>query len=909
MNTEITVERENENEKEITLTDLFDVDMLQRIQDAFSNMTGLAALITDANGVAVTSGSSFTDFCAKYTRQNQIGLLRCQECHRQGAELAFEQGGPVAQYCHAGLIEFAAPIIAGGKMIGCFVGGQVYTEGPDIVKIMQSAGELRIDLIKYLQAATQVKILDRDTVDRQASFLYTLTDVTSTIAYHRYEVEKANREAEKASKVKSDFLANMSHELRTPMNAVIGMAEMALRKDAPDDVREYLNQIRTAGKTLLTIINDILDFSKIESGKMDIVDMEFETLSLFYDISTIISTRINPKDIEFILDINPNIPLRLCGDDNRIKQIIMNLANNAAKFTKKGKVALKFDYRERDDDCIDFMVSVEDTGIGIKEHDLDKIFKSFQQVDSKRNRNIEGTGLGLAISKQIVSLMHGKINVQSEYNKGSCFSFEIPIKVADSTPSLVLQTTELSQEVSPAFGILQNEYSDIQLAADMRKLGIPYTRIDDLNDVDAVKDMITPVIDKNPYLFVDRRAVGDELFEFIKENPNLTAVLIATYSYSTYSILSNMIYVMKPVSTMMIAAIYNHEEYMDERLGDSTYDFVAETAKILIVDDNAVNLKVAEGLLEPLGMEIDTASGGKDAVEKISRSAYDLILMDHMMPEIDGVETTHIIRRFYSEYDKVPIIALTANAVSGAKEMFIREGMNDFVSKPVEVNALVSTVKRWLPKDKITKRAVEAGSTQTVLPQIEGIDSEAAIKMLGSEKVFWEVLKDYCRIIPRKSELIKEHYEAEDWKGYTIEVHALKSSSRQIGAEGLAKKAELLEAAGNALDIETINADTQAALDEYTHYYGILKPYFEDDKNEATEELTDDILYGVFEKIQNAIEELDTDMLAEAAHELDRYKLDEMNKSYYERMLKAADDMDSYACEDIMAEWKEKLKG
>ena len=915
MNTEITVERENENEKEITLTDLFDVDMLQRIQDAFSNMTGLAALITDANGVAVTSGSSFTDFCAKYTRQNQIGLLRCQECHRQGAELAFQQGGPVAQYCHAGLIEFAAPIIAGGKMIGCFVGGQVYTEGPDIVKIMQSAGELRIDLIKYLQAATQVKILDKDTVDRQASFLYTLTDVTSTIAYHRYEVEEANREAEKASKVKSDFLANMSHELRTPMNAVIGMAEMALRKDAPDDVREYLNQIRTAGKTLLTIINDILDFSKIESGKMDIVDMEFETLSLFYDISTIISPRINPRDIEFIMDINPNIPFKLCGDDNRIKQVIINLANNAAKFTKKGKVVLKFDYRDREDGRIDFIVSVEDTGIGIKEHDLDKIFKSFQQVDSKRNRNIEGTGLGLAISKRLLSAMGGDITVKSEYGKGSCFSIEIPLQAVDKRPSIELQTAD----IAPAFGILQNEYSDMQLAADMEKLGIPYTRIDDLNDIEAVKNIITPVMDKKPYLFVDRRAVGDELFEFIKENTDLTAVLIATYSYSTYSILSNMTYVMKPVSSMMIAAIYNHEDYMDERHGDDAYDFIADTAKILIVDDNAVNLKVAEGLLEPLGMEIDTAAGGKDAVEKISRSAYDLILMDHMMPEIDGVETTHIIRRFYHEYDKVPIIALTANAVSGAKEMFIREGMNDFVSKPVEVKALVSAVKRWLPKDKITKNAVatadkaaaipQAMLPQVMLPQIEGINSEAAVKMLGNEKVFWEVLKDYCRIIPQKSKLIKEYYEAGDWKGYTIEVHALKSSSRQIGAEGLAKKAELLEAAGNALDMETINAGTQAALDEYIHYYGILKPYFEEEKSEAAEELTDDILHGVFERIEGAIEELDTDMLAEAAHELDRYKLDEMNKSYYERMLKAADDMDSYACEDIMAEWKETLKG
>lgn len=905
MNTEITAERENENEKEITLTDLFDVDMLQRIQDAFSNMTGLAALITDANGVAVTSGSSFTDFCAKFTRVSPIGCLRCQECHKRGAELALKRGESVAQYCHVGLMEFAAPIMAKGKMIGCFVGGQVLTESPDIIKIMQSAGELKIDLIKYLQALMHVKILDRDTIDRQAQFLYTLTDFISTIAYHRYKMEEANIEIEKASKVKSDFLANMSHELRTPMNAVIGMAEMALRKDAPDDVREYLNQIRTAGKTLLTIINDILDFSKIESGKMDIIDMEFETLSVFHDISTIMVTRINPQDIEFLMDINPKIPFVLYGDNNRIKQVIINLANNAAKFTKKGKVTLKFDYRERDDGCIDFIVSVEDTGIGIKEHDLDKIFKSFQQVDSKRNRNIEGTGLGLAICKQIVSLMNGAISVKSEYDKGSCFTVEIPIKMLDNTPSLALK----SAEPSPAFGVLENEYSDMQLASDMEKLGIPYTRLDDINDIEAVKNVIMPVMDKKPYLFVDKLAVGDELFEFIKENPSLTAVSLTSYSYSADSILPNMMYVKKPVSAMMVAAIYNNEEYIDEQVGDDIYDFIAETAKILIVDDNAVNLTVAEGLLEPLGMDVDTAMSGKEAVEKISQASYDLILMDHMMPEIDGVETTHIIRRFYNNYDHVPIIALTANAVGGAKDMFIREGMNDFIAKPIEVNVLVSTVKHWLPKDKITKRVGGGGRAKAAVPQIEGIDAAAAIKMLGTEKVFWAVLKDYCRIIPQKSELIKEYYDTQNWKGYTIEVHALKSASRQIGANGLAKKAELLETAGNNLDIDTINADTQAALDEYIHYYEVLKPYFEDEKNEATEELTDDILYGVFDKIQSAIEELDTDMLDEAAHELDKYKLNELNRSYYERMLQAADDMDSYACEDIMKEWKEKLKG
>ncbi|MBD5452605.1 MAG: response regulator, partial [Lachnospiraceae bacterium] len=842
-------------------------------------------------------------FCGKYTRVSPVGCMRCQECDKRGAEMTLKEGAPVVYRCHAGLVDFAAPIIAGGKMIGCFVSGQVLTESPDIITIMQSAGELKIDLIKYLQAIMQVKVLDRDTIDRQAGFLYTLTDIISSIAYHRYKMEEANIEIEKAAKMKSDFLANMSHELRTPMNAVIGMAEMALRKDAPDDVREYLNQIRTAGKTLLTIINDILDFSKIESGKMDIVDTEFETLSIFHDISTIMVTRINAQDVEFLMDINPNLPFVLYGDNNRIKQVIINLANNAAKFTKQGKVTLKFDYRERDDSYIDFIVSVEDTGIGIKEQDFDKIFKSFQQVDSKRNRNIEGTGLGLAICQQLVSLMNGSISVESEYERGSCFSFEIPIKVVNDEPSLALHL----EAPSPAFGVLENQYSDQQLESDMEKLGIPYTRLDDIKDIQAVKDSILPVMDQKPYLFVDKSAIDEALFEFIKENPNLTVVSITSYSYSAESELPNIMYVKKPISAMMVAAIYNHEDYIDEQSGDDIYDFIAETAKILIVDDNAVNLTVAEGLLEPLGMDVDTATGGKEAIDKISQASYDLILMDHMMPEIDGVETTHIIRRFHREYDSVPIIALTANAVGGAKDMFIQEGMNDFIAKPIEVHVLVSKVKQWLPKEKITKRSGGVNREKIELPHIEGIDAAAAIEMLGNETIFWSVLKDYCRIIPQKLELIQEYYDTKNWRNYTIEVHALKSSSRQIGATELAKKAERLEDAGNALDIDTIQADTQAALDEYAHYHEILKPYFEDEKNEATEELTDDILYYVFEKIENAIEELDTDLLVDAIHELDIYKLDMISAVYYDQMCQAAEDMDAYACEDIMKEWKEKL--
>lgn len=902
MSNENTENNESTENNKITLTDLFDVDMLQRIQDAFSNMTGLATIITDAEGLPVTRGTNFTDFCQKHTRNNLIGSLRCQMCDKRGAELALKVGSSVTYYCHAGLMDFAAPIMAGDNMIGCFVGGQVLTDTPDITKVMQVAAELNIDLIDYLQAVMRVRVLDRKRIESDAYFLYTLTDTLSSIAYHKFRMKEANIEIEKAANLKSDFLANMSHELRTPMNAVIGMTEMALREDMSPSVRHYLNQIKASGKTLLTIINDILDFSKIESGKMDILKSDFDLLSLIYDISSIIATRINAEEIEFVLDINPQMPRMLYGDNNRIKQIIINLANNAAKFTKQGKVELKFDFGELDNGKINFLFSVEDTGIGIKEQDVEKIFQSFQQVDSKRNRNIEGTGLGLAICKQLLSLMDGSMSVKSVYGEGSCFSFELPLTVVDKRPALIIE----GENPAPAFGHLQNDYANARLVKDMKNLGISYVDIEDLSNAQAVKDLVIPVVEEEPYFFINEDTLSEELLCFLGENPKIKTVLVGNEGESAESFIPDAISVKRPVSAMMIAAIYNNEEYSENLTNNEYYNFSAENARILIVDDNMVNLTVAEGLLEPLNMHIDTATSGKAAIDKISNVRYDLILMDHMMPELDGVETTHIIRRFHKEYDDVPILALTANAVGDARKMFLEEGMNDFIAKPIEVRVLMGKIRQWLPKEKITKaKKKQVANSDSGIPEIEGVDTVSGIKMLGSEKIYWAILKDYCRIIPQKIELINKHLEQQDWKNYTVEVHALKSSSRQIGAKGLAKKAELLEKAGNSLDIETIQAHTGEALDEYAHYYEILKPYFVEEKNVATEDLTDEILEDIFKEMEGAIEELDIDLLEKAVHRLDVYKLNDLSEIYYNKMCKAVDDMDSYACEDIIREWRE----
>lgn len=890
---------------EITITDLFEVEMLQRLQDSFSKMTGFAAIITDAEGIPVTKGTNFTDFCGKYTRPSPIGCLRCQQCDKHGAELALKVGSSVTYYCHAGLMDFAAPIMAGDKMVGCFVGGQVLTSPPDITRIMQVAAEIGIDLINYLQSVMSVPIVEKDKLENAALFLYTLTSALSSIAYHKYIMKEANIEIEKAANLKSDFLANTSHELRTPMNAIIGMTEMALREEMTPTAKNYINQIKAAGKSLLAIINDILDFSKIESGKMDIVTTNYEPASMINDIATIISTRIDRDDVELVLDINPAIPKVLCGDSIRIKQIITNLANNAAKFTRVGQICLKYDFEPVSEDTINLQFSVSDTGIGIKAEDIGKLFQSFQQVDSKRNRNIEGTGLGLAISKQLVTLMNGDISVESVYGEGSTFSFSIPQKIIDVDSSIALS------EPSPchAVGFLNNTYAQIQLKRDMHKLDIDYTDLKETNILSYLTDHIDSL--KDIYLFVPSENFDEALQEFTKAHPELNTIVIAPYDTSADYSLTNVMIVHKPLSVMSLAGIYNHEVFIQDEStsSDEYYDFTAETAKILIVDDNSINLTVAQGLLEPLNMQIDTALSGNGAISKISKTMYDLILMDHMMPELDGIETTRIIRRFHSEYDDVPIIALTANVVGDVKTMFIREGMNDFVAKPIEVRMLINTIRKWLPKDKIKKRSVPTKiappKKQVVLPDIPELNIQGALKLLGSEELFMTILADYYRAIPKKLKLIQTYKDKKEWHNYTVEVHALKSASKQIGADELSDRAAALEAAGNANDIDIILQNTDDLLSMYAHYHDILSPFFpEKQEVKGKPPITADILNDVFVEMKQAIEDLDMDKMDDAIHTLDGYSFDDENHELYINLCEAVADMDPDACEDVINKWK-----
>ena len=820
---------------EVKLTDYIDKDILQKIQDSFSDMTGLAALTTNADGTAVTEGSNFCRFCTELNRGCPLGNQLCEYSDKTGAMMTHSMGKPTFYTCHAGLVDFSAPIIINGEMIGCFVGGQALTSKPDESRVKAHAIQLGTDPDEYWKAICEVPVLTEDKVQKAMDFLYTLSGVLSDIAYGKYTSDRAKVEMEHAVKMKSDFLANMSHEIRTPMNAVIGMAEMALREDIPDNARSYINQIKSSGRALLTIINDILDFSKIESGKMDISPVEYEPMSLFNDVANIIMTRLMDKEIELILNMNVDMPHLIYGDNVRIRQILINLANNAVKFTRSGQVRFVVDFTWIDGENIMLSVAVEDTGIGIKPENINKIFESFSQLDSKRNRDVEGSGLGLAISKNLLNLMNGTIHVESEYGRGSVFSFKLPQKVVDKTPSMSVK----DPSGVLAIGLFENIYLSDGFTWDAAKLGVSVMNL----ALDADLPMACDTFRKrNPgrklFVFIEQELLTEEKKTYFRNNPDICAVVVAGFFDKIESDISNLLVVKKPLSAMNMAMILNHEKvrYSVTQEHADEISFTAPEAKVLIVDDNSVNLTVSEGLLEPLKMKTSTAISGKEAIRKIEETHFDLILMDHMMPEMDGVETTRIIRRMYPDYDNVPIIALTANAVNGVKEMFLSEGMNDFVAKPIELRVLVSKIRQWLPPGLIVKNGTsptvsdeDDDSSEEVSESGTGgladLDTEEAMRLLGTEKLFNAVLAEYTRTIPEKVERLEKLYRTRKWADYAIEVHGLKNASRQIGAMELSSMCAELEKAARSGSEEMIMQIHDGMIERYRAYEPVLKAY------------------------------------------------------------------------------------
>lgn len=501
---------------------------------------------------------------------------------------------------------------------------------------------------------------------------------------NRQELAEATSQAQNANKAKSIFLSNMSHEIRTPMNAIIGMTDIMMRDEHTPESVDYLRNIKNSGNALITIINDILDFSKIESGKLELVSEEYEPAAMISDLSMIFWNRIGEKNIELIFDIDPTLPSRLYGDSLRVRQVIINLLNNAVKFTDSGFVKLTVKLESIDNEEVVLWVSVKDTGRGIREQDLGKLFNSFEQMDIKKDRSIEGTGLGLAISKQLVTLLGGTIGVNSEYGKGSEFYFTIRQKLTDATYSNTLKRDPKSLRIGAHFC---NMYEASEFNQLLVSLSIP-----------PAKKTLTEDLD---FFFTDD-------IEFLKLPE--TRQVLKSKNVTVYHMLNPMQKTThqrfvqnanKPIYSLNLFRMLN-EEVVTNTSHSETIHFTAPQANVLLVDDNAMNLTVAKGLLKPIGMNIDTAINGEEAVAMVKENHYDLILMDHMMPIMDGIEATQAIRAMEDEYYKnLPILALTANALVESCNEFLQNGMNDFIAKPIEIKDICTKLMKWLPPELV----------------------------------------------------------------------------------------------------------------------------------------------------------------------------------------------------------------
>ena len=496
--------------------------------------------------------------------------------------------------------------------------------------------------------------------------------------------------SDRASQAKSAFLANMSHEIRTPINAILGMNEMILREVERPNIREYAQSISRAGESLLSIINDILDFSKIESGKLEIIESEYQLSRLLKNVVAMIQPKADAKGLEFHLHIDEDLPDALLGDMMRVQQVVINILTNAVKYTPTGEVNFFVMNEKREESRIYLSFVVNDTGIGIKEEDQKKLFRDFGRLDQEKNRNIEGTGLGLAITNMLLNLMGGTIALKSVYGEGSTFTIVLPQTVMEDSP------------------------------------------------------------------------IG-----------NL-------------------------VERMQEAAVHD-KQYVPS--------FTAPDADILVVDDNEMNLLVVKGLLKQTQIRVDTCMSGPECLERLAEKQYDVILLDHMMPNMDGVETLHHAENLPNAKD-TPFIMLTANAISGAKDAFLKEGFAAYISKPIDSMLLEATLMKYLPEGKIMaapdgKDAADADDASAESPtnaenkDTGDLDIEQGMKYNGGmEDMYKTVLGMFISLRPDKQKQMKEHLDAEEWKDYATMLHALKSTSMTIGGQKCSDAAKELELAG-----------------------------------------------------------------------------------------------------------------
>ena len=660
-------------------------------------------------------------------------------------------------------------------------------------------------------------IVYQNNVEKTGEYVFNIVD---EIRAQNSKLVELREEAVLANHTKSSFLANMSHEIRTPMNAITGMAELLLRTELPDEARSYAQDIKQAGNNLISIINDILDFSKIEAGKMEINTVRYMFSSLINDTVNIIRTRIRNKPIRFYTNIDGKIPNMLIGDEVRIRQILLNLLSNAVKFTDRGHISLTINTVYKKGKKIMLSFAVSDSGKGIKPEDQKKLFSEFVQVDLNRNKNVEGTGLGLSITRKLCNLMDGNISVESEYEKGSTFTVTIP-QNADTDELFAAVDNPLDKNVLVFEGRIIYANS---ICWSLKNMGVPHKMVTNFEDLKKA------LFNERWSLVLSGYGLHDKILKLLKspdsefpggKKPSLALMV----EWGTEAFISGVRFISLPIQSLSIANILNGKEEIKNTADTGASDVIRHVfpaARILIVDDIFTNLRVAEGLLSPYKAKVETCLGGAEAVELVKRNEYDIVFMDHMMPEMDGIEAVEIIREWEKDQAgavRTPIVALTANAVSGVREMFIEKDFDDFLAKPIDITILDGILSRWITKNKREQIIVTEKEEKIESPVsgINGIDVEKGIRLTGgTEAGYIAVLTVYCKDAAERLKILDKLLDENEMPLFITNVHALKGASASIGAADVSVLAANLEKAGKAGDTVFIRGNLDRFKDQLT---------------------------------------------------------------------------------------------